>query len=719
MATSPVPLSQETAVHEAAGMQQREGGEGGEGITVMGEVAQTKPSPERRSRRKKWSFKRKRESSLDGQAEGETCTDTTQHVHVCMATSSIHVYMLSLLGGDVPLIAGSEVKGETSPPKKRKHSSEQTIPRRKAPPPPVQATPPKATAPISHSPLPTTAQATPPATGSTSTTSSEKAQQPVAQQRKRRTTASGVDPIKPRRLPPPPPSPATLTPLTSPIQTALPPTIPEAPAEKVDGGAMEKEAATGKQPPSASATPIPPPRRKVKRVKRPVTRLIPPPPSAPLPPPPIRKTAPSPVVQEKASRPAKEAAAPERVPVAPAGTEPSKEGRDEMREEGKQPPSIRSKPPVKPKPAPLPKMAKTHSEPSLGLAAVSPRLTSPPVAPDSPKPPPPARSSSLSAPHPIPARRRLSGPTLSIIPGSIEETDSPPTIESVPEVQETSEEVHNLRSPPPQHPPPPRPRTAEEDSAQIQSAMKRRSNPPSFPPPQRPDQSTGSDTGQPVATPAEISVSRSSSIKAKGTQLMRSLKKIVRRSEPREDEGEVIENLQTESPKPKRKPPTQAETTRPARPPPPHITRQPSGSRSQDKVTPSRPPPPRKQPSTTTPTPSSQQPPTDPPREAAGSPTHLPSLTTAAVPSPVPSPVHSASSASSPSHSASPEVPTNFYRAKEDYSAQTPSELTLHAGDILIEIDRPTPAMHYGMLDDGTTGLYPASAVEPLLAPSK
>ena len=79
--------------------------------------------------------------------------------------------------------------------------------------------------------------------------------------------------------------------------------------------------------------------------------------------------------------------------------------------------------------------------------------------------------------------------------------------------------------------------------------------------------------------------------------------------------------------------------------------------------------------------------------------------------------LHSSGSPTSPSRSMSPQPPSSFFRVTSAYTAQTSIELSLHPGDILVEIDRPTPSMWYGMLDDGTTGLFPASAVEPLLTP--
>lgn len=505
--------------------------------------------------------------------------------------------------------------------------------------------------------------------------------------RNHRTTASGVDSHKPRRLPPPPPS--QTTPQT-------PPTITETVAEAM-------------KPPSGNATPVAPPRRKprIKRVKRPSTRLIPPPPNIPLPLPPSRPTAASPVAPSEAklvettSSPqgtaltTEPSTAVEGAPAAGEGPEVA-----DVREQAKRvtTPAVKTKPPVKPKPAHLSKRA---TEPSLTLSTTSSALTSqPPPIQASPKPAPPTRRSSLPAQHLPPAKPREPSPHLA---NTIEETDSP-------QQQDTAEAVRNLRSAPPQHPPPLRP---EADDSTTRGSQKRRSNPPSFPPPQRPDIGDTATTQQ-QAIPGDIDVSRSSSIKTRGTQLMRSLKKIVQRSDSKEEgeepeqrskvkvqEGEVIQNLQTDSPVPHhRQLPDESAMSPPARPPPPHLAR--TGSGDHKKVTPSRPPPPRKQSFTASANGTTISPPAHP------TPQSLPASSGS-------SPAHSATS---PSRSTSPQLPTNFYRAKSDYTAQSASELTFHIGDILVEIDRPTSVMSYGMLDDGTTGLFPANAVEPVITPS-
>lgn len=352
-------------------------------------------------------------------------------------------------------------------------------------------------------------------------------------------------------------------------------------------------------------------------------------------------------------------------------------------------PSVRTKPPVKPKPAHLSRWVTEPSlKPSLDPSSPTATISQPPPVQGSPKPAPPARRSSLPAQHPPQAKREKPAHPLATVADPTEDTDSP-------QLQETAEAVRNLRSAPPQHPPPPRPAT---DDSTTRSSQRHRSNPPSFPPPQRPDNTT---TEQTTAVPGEINASRSSSIKARGTQLMRSLKRIVQRSEEGEEseqksrvkvqEGEVIQNLQTDSPVPQhRKLPEEGGMSPPARPPPPQLAR--AGSGDHNKRTPSHPPPPS----------------ANGTMPAGHTPQSLPASTGS-------SPAHSAMS---PSRSTSPQLPTTFYRAKWDYTAQSPSELTFHMGDILVEIDRPTSAMSYGMLDDGSTGLFPASAVEPVVTPS-
>ena len=69
--------------------------------------------------------------------------------------------------------------------------------------------------------------------------------------------------------------------------------------------------------------------------------------------------------------------------------------------------------------------------------------------------------------------------------------------------------------------------------------------------------------------------------------------------------------------------------------------------------------------------------------------------------------------------SVSPESPTGsntFYKAVKDVSATRDEELSFSSGDILIVIDSHPPFVDdgyiYGMLDDGSTGLFPLTHVE-------
>ena len=590
--------------------------------------------------------------------------------------------------------------------------------------------------------MPPTTKSTIPSSKTTPTTNeaTPTTKQHVAKQHKGHKTSSALGLNKPRRLPPSPPT-SLATPQTPPTKSAHTPTFGEAaPADLA--------------PPSGGATPIAPPRRKKKRVKRPATRLIPPPPTMPLPLPPTRPSQNSPKApQSSAAQPVQLAAVPQREAEGPKTvTENVLEGAagsGSGTSEGGQPGSteevekeketvlmspVKTKPPpIKPKPVHLSKRVSN----SLLTSAVSQ-----PAAQDSPKPPPPARTSSLH--QPIRPRRREPKTSVAAIPDPttpIEEVDH--DIRESPENQETAEAVRNLRSAPPSHPPPPRP-----PSAGVEGP-KPRSQPPSFPPPDRPTSDAESATaGSPT---------RSNSLRARGSQLMRSLRKIVQRSEsmkeegvetetssptktPRSKQGEVIQNLVAESPDMGRKTENEGQTTEkqpvigsglPARPPLPRLVKK--TSEDGGKQTPVRPPPPKLTSNKTEATPTSpvqttpvktKETPTSPVIKTKQNRPASPDNTQNHTPSPLPrsagpSPVHSGGSGSGlGSRSVSPEPPSSFYRAMADYTAKSPSELTLHAGDVLVELDRPTPHMFYGMLDDGSTGLFPTSVVEPMSAPS-
>ena len=59
--------------------------------------------------------------------------------------------------------------------------------------------------------------------------------------------------------------------------------------------------------------------------------------------------------------------------------------------------------------------------------------------------------------------------------------------------------------------------------------------------------------------------------------------------------------------------------------------------------------------------------------------------------------------------------PSNFYRATKSYVAKSDAELSFSAGDTVMFIERKEGGFYYGMLDSGTTGLFPTDYVEPFL----
>ena len=558
----------------------------------------------------------------------------------------------------------------------------------------------------------------------------------------------------------------------------------------------------------------------MQRVKRPVSRNIPPPPSIPLPPPPARKS-----IQSESD-----------APVLNDSKLPSSDVTSPSAESKKVKPPLKPKPAVLPKPAHLAESAKRrHSEPSVTSLSTQASEESPPSSAvghspspgkvaRGPKPPPPTRTSSLSGKPPQPMKRQITSPLPSIT--DVEETDSPQVVkETAAEVEaaevggaavEISEsKMAVIKSEPPQRPPPPKPRVEEPDG---RPADKRKSEPPLRPPPINAGSKVDGRTQSAVPSsqlhgtvlfdasteePGQgISRDRGgagSSLKAKGSSLMRSLKKMVKRSESKSEESEkpVADKRRTLSASDEEgsKPP------RPSQPPKLHPDNhkvEPSTAASQQqtstvtpptstksspvpkrrtklqvqepnetsepedtdisregvrdsKVLPPRPPPPgssengvaegRKDPPSRPPPPNLQ----DTPQKAAVNgdispsekevengpkPTPHPrtkdpdvkSQTSSegrTVPSdlkPIPIPRKSVSPPPS-SPLDSPRTPTNFYRATKDYKAQRDTELTFSSGDILIEIDRPSEDFHYGMLDDGTTGLFPVDLIEPFYSP--
>lgn len=568
--------------------------------------------------------------------------------------------------------------------------------------------------------------------------------------------------------------------------------------------------------------PVAPARRKprMQRVKRPVSRNIPPPPSIPLPPPPARKK----IQSESDAQVLNDSKLPSSDMTSPSAEE-----------------SKKVKPPLKPKPAVLPKPAhlaesakRRRSEPSVTSLSTLASEESPPSSATGhspspgkvargPKPPPPTRTSSLSGKPPQPMKRQLTSPLPSIT--DVEETDSPQvTKETAAEVEaaevggatvEISEsKMAVIKSEPPQRPPPPKPRVEEPNG---RPADKRKSEPPLRPPPINAGSKVDGRT-QSVPSPQlhgtvlfdasteepgqGISRDRGgagSSLKAKGSSLMRSLKKMVKRSESKSEESEkpVADKRRTlsasdeEGSKPPRpsQPPkqhpdnhkvepsttTSQQQTSTVTPPTstksspvpkrrtklqvqePSETSEPEGtdiSREgvrDSKVLPPRPPPPgssengvaegKKDPPSRPPPPNLQ----DTPQKAAvngdispsekevengpkptphprtkdpdvKSQTSSEGRTTPGDLKPIPIPRKSVSPPPS-SPLDSPRTPTNFYRATKDYKAQRDTELTFSSGDILIEIDRPSEDFHYGMLDDGTTGLFPVDLIEPFYSP--
>ena len=60
-----------------------------------------------------------------------------------------------------------------------------------------------------------------------------------------------------------------------------------------------------------------------------------------------------------------------------------------------------------------------------------------------------------------------------------------------------------------------------------------------------------------------------------------------------------------------------------------------------------------------------------------------------------------------------PETPANFYKATKSYDAKSADELSFAEGDTLMFIGKRDNGFYYGMKDDGNTGLFLISSVEP------
>ncbi len=483
-----------------------------------------------------------------------------------------------------------------------------------------------------------------------------------------------------------------------------------------------------------------------------------------------------------------------------------------------------AKPPLKPKPAVLPKPAhvakigRTYSESSISSSSSrdsegtqSPRS----VEGDSagaarklkgPKPPPPARTSSLSGIGERPKfkkQQRISG--LPSISDAVEETDSSQVKGS------GGKEAGPAKLPPPR-PSPPKPTRADrpekpevqvvsdvlaESTEEVKSKVK--TNPPNYPPPPRPSTTQANGPHVPRRSESEKGVgthgkilfdtsrqqqqqeeeereesqpSTGSILLAKSSSFMRSLKKIVKRSESQReskeekqtglDDSGTSDSVKTAEknatrpkvPPPRPQPPKAAaakttdnesvaaptevapvpkprtrlqdqtsEEQQPLMKPPPPET---EPERSQAKP-PARPPPPNKVSTgkgleTKAEDPSDSHGGEEPVSHRKGSDSEAELSETLSKPAPTPrkSSTPSPTDPVQPSSPAddSPTTPTNFYRAARDYKAEKEGELTFTAGDILIVIEHQGRGFHYGMLDDGNTGLFPTSHVEPFYTPS-
>lgn len=546
----------------------------------------------------------------------------------------------------------------------------------------------------------------------------------------RRTTHTEANRLKPRRRPPPPPSTATAT--AGAGSTARP--APAAAADQVDGDIASTAPA---RPPSsevtvpASLTAAGEPRRpaapvqmrpRVQRVKRPVTRFIPPPPNIPLPPPPPRR---------RTSKQTASAAPP--VSTSPPGNSAA----------ASQPGNAAAKPPVLPKPA--------HLKRSVSELSRSPVATNPAPSDGGPvssgevsakrasRPPPPVRSSSLSDKigRPVRGQHQPSSPLLAI--ADTLEADAPKLGEGTAMTKRDS--WLRDRSQPPTHSPPQRP--AGEESRGMAGLGETAA--------ESSEQRASEDSPRHQGEAEELA--GGGSLRRKGNSLVRSLKRMVssgkRVSVP--DEKELArEQLTTDAegnppkespkdiegrgatisppssgakitddspvPKPRTKLPRQVSVEAPA---PTEVATN-TGATTSSTSTAKAVAVPRPRPSPST--------------VASDSPKSPMAIAEPAKEKPVPLP-RSISSSSATDQDRQPSAETdkgdvldirleassttkqdstNFYRAIQNYKAERETELSFSAGDILIEIDRPAgeEGFFYGMLDIGTTGLFPVSCVK-------
>ena len=576
---------------------------------------------------------------------------------------------------------------------------------------------------------------------------------PVAQPRprgiqQRRTTAAAAgSKAKPRRRPPPPP------PQTPPTSVSRPQPAAADPARK----GKEEEDGTLIRRPVAQArksTPSVEMRPRVQRVKRPASRMIPPPPNIPLPP-----------------RPNKE----------PFSETDSNTNRSSSLRR------VTGPPPVVPPRDYIP--VTKHSPQQRG-----------------PKPAPPARTSSLSGRGHFKIRR-----TISNVPED-DQTDGTEKKKTDAAAVEREKPQDRVETEQPQRTEPP-PQSSREDSSKVEEGEKvvpkertisnysaTKSRPPGRPPPPRPasvaskleepvkpvpetakttpttrlsvsenqasavESKTLFDISKQSGDPDELANSGSFSIKAKGSSLMRSLRKMVgSKSDAKKGPAEVLISYPTSrDTKPQRPPPPAAQRAslkpeeqkddvkseeasseikasseeeikpHPSRPPPPSASKDISDSSTAPAKSPSPEPPatspddPQSKPdvgqiddsSSTKPVPapraSIKEPPAQvdsEPLEAASKPVAAPRKSV----SPPPPPVSVASPVPTSADSKSPE--SNFYRATSAYEAVNDDELSFSEGDVLIIITRGSDGdFHYGMLDDGTTGKFPVSHVQPFFS---
>ena len=515
---------------------------------------------------------------------------------------------------------------------------------------------------------------------------------------KRRTTTADQK-AKPRRRPPPPPQAALAAVLRSNPLNKLEAVTEDTDSVFIDdarrGSAplLEPAPALAAKGQFRKASEPARMRPRVQRVKRPLSRNIPPPPNIPLPPPPVRKI---PRESSASQEPGKGAAQKTSLP----------------------------KPAIKPKPAHLSEailLKRKESETSIANKEPD-RTTSPNIqedgepgavpkrTPRGPKPPPPARTSSLSE-----QRAHL-----------LEQQK--PSLASISDFKEESEEESALvRSLPPSYPPPPRPVSVlsgkldepdgqakpdkQVESGEIGKTRKKSDAPERPPPPRLSKSSQGSRESATQKSEEDLEGKNwGASLKRKGSSLMQSLKRMVRRS----DSGKDVE-VEADGEGARASISDDVEKSRPPKPsePPPTLPSSTSLSPtlSEDAMHAESPVP---KPRTKLP----KQTSTEDSKQASKSTKSEAESKGKPKPVPLPRAAHSPSPDTPSSALESPKTPNNFFRAVKSYKAERSMELSFSAGDILIEVDRPDDKFIYGMLDDGNTGLFPITHVEPFYSPS-